>query len=127
MSNSDDEFEQRVRSALDSSARGLDAETRSHLATLRTRALEHKPFWKRWLTFESWIPVTALATILVLTVTLVFIPPHRDAAVQLAQQDADMTLEVLFNDDEHNDVSDPDFYVWLDVTMMEDEEQSNAG
>jgi hypothetical protein len=127
MNISDNEFEQRVRTSLDSGVRGLDGETRGRLAAIRTHALEHKPFWKRWLSFDSWIPVTAFASIVVLAVTFVFIPSHRDAPVQVALQDADVVLEVLFNENEHEDVGDPDFYVWLDVTMMEDEEPSNAG
>ena len=127
MNNSDNDFEQRVRSTLDSGVTRLDAETRSRLARMRNLAFERKPFWSRWLSFDNWVPVTAFAAIAVLTVSLLFIPSGRDAPVQLAMQDSEVALELLFTEDGHEEIGDPDFYVWLDITMMEDEESKNAG
>lgn len=127
MSISDSEFEQEIRSTLESGVTNLDAETRSRLAAMRNRALEHKPLWSRWLTIEHWIPLTAFATIAVLAVSLVFFQPHQGSPEQIALQDSDIALEVLFSTDDHDDVGDPDFYVWLDMAMAEDEEPKNAG
>jgi hypothetical protein len=126
MNNSEIDFELRVRSALDSGVANLDAETRSRLAGMRNLAFERKPFWSRWLSFDNWVPVTAFATVAVLTVSLLFIPSGRDTPVQLAMQDSEVALELLFNEDGHEEVGDPDFYIWLDVTMAEDEEPKNA-
>jgi hypothetical protein len=127
MNNSDQEFEQRVRTNLESGVAHLDAEARSRLALARTRALEYKPFWSNWISFEHWVPVAAFASLAIVSLTLVFQPNRHDAPAQLAQQDGDVALEVLLNEDGHEEVADPDFYVWLDITLMEDEEPGNAG
>lgn len=127
MSDSDRDFEQRVRSALDSGVTGLDGATRRQLAEMRARALDHKPLWSHWLSVENWIPVTAFASITVVTAILLLAPADRDPPTQLALQENDIALEVLFGEDEHEDLSDPDFYVWLDLTLLEEEEPNNAG
>jgi hypothetical protein len=127
MNDSDEDLEQRVRSTLDSGVTNLDAATRRRLAEMRAQAFEHKPFWSRWFPVENWIPVASFATVIVLAVTLFFVLPGQPTQVQLAQQDGDMALEVLFSDDEHEDLSDPDFYAWLDMTLLEDEETNHAG
>ncbi len=127
MNESEKDFEQRVRSALDSGVTSIDGATRRRLAGMRAQAFEHKPFWSRWLSLDSWMPLTAFATVAVVAVTLFLVQPSRNTQVQLAQQDGDMALEVLFSDDEHEDLGDPDFYAWMDMTLLEEEEPNHAG
>jgi hypothetical protein len=94
---------------------------------MRAQAFEHKPFWSRLVSFENWIPVAAFATVIVVAVTLILVPPGQTPQVQLAQLDGDTALEVLFSDDEHEVLGDPDFYAWLDMTLLEEEESNHAG
>jgi hypothetical protein len=127
MNDSDKEFEQRAKTALDSGVTNLDAATRSRLAAMRAQAFEHQPFWSRWLTIDHWMPAAAFATVAVLTATLLLLPSAPDAPAQLALQEGDMMLEVLFSENELEDVGDPDFYVWLDFALLEEEEPDHAG
>lgn len=127
MSDADNEFELKVRASLDEDVNRLDAGTRNRLARMRTLALDRKPFWSRWLSLDNPIPATAFAAVAVLTAVLLLVPSGPDTPVQLAQQESDLALDVLFGEDEHGEVGDPDFYVWLDVTLLEDEEPNNAG
>lgn len=127
MSDSDKDFEQRVKSALDSGANGLDAATRRQLAAMRAQAFECRPWWSRWLSFEDWKPAAAFAAVAVLTVSLLLIPSSRDVPSHIALQENDIALEVLFGEDGHEEAGDPDFYAWLDLTLLEEEESKHAG
>jgi hypothetical protein len=127
MKREDQEFEQRARTALDSSVTALDADTRRRLAAGRARALEQKSFFARWLPSGTWIPATALATFAVVAVTLFVANHHADAPVQVAQSDSEFALELLLSDDSSPDaVSDPDFFVVMDA-MMDEEDKQHAG
>ncbi len=127
MKRDDEAFEQRVRTTLDSSVTSLNAETRSRLSALRTQAFERKPFLSRWLSLDNWIPATAFAACAVLTVAFILSPSQQEAPDQLALQDTDVVLELLFNEDEQEELGDPDFYVWLDAMLLEEEDSINAG
>jgi anti-sigma-K factor RskA len=135
MNREDQEFEQRARTALDSSVTALDADTRRRLAAGRARALEQKSFFARWLTMDNWVPATAFAAIAVLAVTLFVANRHADAPVQVAQSDSDFALELLLGsdtEDEEDDKSgqtadtDPDFFIVMDA-MMDEEDKQHAG
>lgn len=130
MKSKDEAFEQRVRTTLDTSVTGLDAETRSRLSAIRRKSLGHKPLLSRWLPFENWIPATALAVCAVLAVILIVSPSYQEAPDQLALQDTDepiSMLELLLSEDDQGEIGDPDFYVWLDAMLLEDEVPKNAG
>ncbi len=127
MNREDQEFEQRARTALDSSVTTLDADTRRRLAAGRARALEQKSFFARWLPAGTWIPATALATVAVLAVTLVIVNRRPDVPVQVAQADPDFALELLLSEDDSADtVSDPDFFIVMEA-MMDEEDKQHAG
>lgn len=127
MSKQDQEFEQRARTALDSSVTALDADTRRRLAAGRARALEQKSFLARWLPSGNWMPATALAVCAVLAVTLFVANRRSDMPVQVAQTDSEFALELLLSEDDSADtVSDPDFFVVMDA-MMDEEDKQHAG
>ena len=127
MNREDQEFEQRARTALDSSVTALDADTRRRLAAGRARALEQKSFFARWMPSGTWIPATALAACAVVAVTLVIVNRHPDAPAQTAQADSEFALELLLSDDNSADtVADPDFFVVMDA-MMDEEDKQHAG
>jgi anti-sigma-K factor RskA len=123
MKPDDDAFEHRVRTTLDDSVGSLDAETRRRLAAMRREAFERKPFLSRWPVFGHWIPATAFAAVAVMVVALLISPAQQQAPDMFAQTDTDVALELLTNDDA---TGDPDFYVWLDVTLMDEETPSDA-
>jgi hypothetical protein len=133
----DPEFEHRVRTALDSSVTSLDADTRSRLAAGRILAFKRKSWLaRRMLPSGIWMPATAFAAIAVLTVTLLTANRHPDTPVQLAQTDADFTLELLLGsdgedeeDEENGQVTDgsPDFFIQMEAMMLHEEDEQNAG
>lgn len=126
MSKEDQEFEQRVRTTLDSSVTSLDADTRSRLAAGRAQAFEHKSWLANWLPANNWVPATAFAAVAVLTVTLFVANRRPDAPVQIAQSDSEFALELLLSEDNTDTESDPDFFIVMDA-MMDEEDAKNAG
>lgn len=123
MKPDDDAFEQRVRATLDNSVTGLDADTRRRLSNIRREALERKPFLSRWAGFGHWVPATAFAAAAVLVVALLIRPSPQQGPELLAAADTEIVLELLTNDDVSGD---PDFYVWLDVALLDEETPSDA-
>jgi negative regulator of sigma E activity len=123
MKTDDDAFEQRVRTALDNSVTRLDMDTRRQLNAIRREAFERKPFLSRRLGFGYWVPATAFAAVAVLAVALVFRPVQQQGPDLLTVADTDVALELLTNDDVSGD---PDFYVWLDVALLDEEKPSDA-
>ena len=127
MNREDQEFEQRARTALDSSVTALDADTRRRLAAGRARALEQKSFFARWMPVGNWVPATAFAAVAVLAVTLFVANRPTDAPAQVAQADSEFALELLLSEDESADtVADPDFFIVMEA-MMDEEETQHAG
>jgi hypothetical protein len=127
MNRDDQEFEQRARTALDSSVTALDADTRRRLAAGRARALEQKSFLARWLPMGNWVPATAFAAIAVLAVTLFVANRQPDVPLQVAQSDSEFALELLLSEEDSADaVADPDFFVVMDA-MMDEEDAQHAG
>jgi anti-sigma-K factor RskA len=129
MSKQNDEFEQRVKTTLESSVSSLDAETRSRLVAGRVQALEHKPWQTRWLKLSGWIPTAALAACALLAVTLSIVNRHADSPLQVAQADPDFALEVLLGDEEDGPEAeaDPNFYIQMEAMMLYEEDEQNAG
>ncbi|MBI5891877.1 MAG: hypothetical protein HZB47_14610 [Nitrosomonadales bacterium] len=126
MSNSDNEFERRVKSALDSGYFEPGDATRRQLVLQRARAFERQPFFSRLFATPGWVPATAFAACAVFAVVLFLANAPRPAPEQLALQDSETALEVLFVDEEHEEIGDPDFYVWLDAMLLEDEDETDA-
>lgn len=126
MKPNDEEFEKRVRSTLDSGITNLDAETRSRLALIRNAALKQKPFLLRWISFDNWGPATALAASVIFALVIFISPSFNKSPEQLALQDSDIVLELLLNEEAQDESADPDFYVWLDAVMLEEEDSANA-
>ncbi|GAB4117951.1 MAG: hypothetical protein Fur0026_06770 [Sideroxydans sp.] len=124
MKTDDDVFEQRVKTALDSSVAALDAGTRNQLSAMRREAIEHKPFLARWLTFGHWMPATAFAACAVLVAAVIFGPSLHQLPDPLALTDPEVALELLSNEEE---LGDPDFYMWLDAMLSDEEAANHAG
>jgi hypothetical protein len=136
LSKEQQEFEQRVRTALDSSVTSLDADTRARLAAGRVGAFERNSRLAHWIPSGNWIPATAFAACAVLAVTLFAANRHPNAPIQIAQTDADFTLELLLgSDDEDEDAEEngptadaaPDFFIQMEAMMLHEEEKLNAG
>ena len=128
MNHDEKEFEQRVRTTLDSSVSGLDAETRSRLSAIRHEAVDrrnHKPF--HWLGFDFRIPATVLAACAVLAVVLLVNPAPRGGSELIALEDAEVALELFLGEGIQEVPGDPDFYVWVDEILLEQEESEHAG
>lgn len=120
MSQADQKFEQRVKTALESGMSALDTDTRRKLAAGRTRALTQTSFFRRWLPAGSWIPATALASCTMLVITLFVVSHQPDVPIQVAQSDTEFALELLLSEDTE---IEPDFYIVMDAMMSEEEEQ----
>jgi len=128
MNDKEQEFEQRVRTALDADLNALDTGTRSRLAMARAAAFEQQSFLARWFSVDNWMPLTAVAASLMLAVSLFVLRPAADSPVQVAQADTDVALEVMLGDEAQDSVSDPDFFVAMDAMLLiDDEEEKNAG
>ncbi|MBU0622098.1 MAG: hypothetical protein KJ795_09640 [Gammaproteobacteria bacterium] len=128
MNHDESEFEQRVRTTLDSSVSGLDAETRSRLSAIRHEAVERgksKPFL--WLGFDFRIPATVLAVCAALAVALLMSPAPREGNELIALEDAEVALELILGEGIQEVPGDPDFYVWVDEILLEQEEPEHAG
>lgn len=118
------DFEQRIRSALDTSIASLDAGTRTRLAAMRAAALEEQPVWSRWTLFGNWAPA-ALAAGVIFAVVIALNPLRQPEIDQIALQEADGTLELLY-EAAPDEAAEPEFYQWLDALMMEEEGLENA-
>jgi hypothetical protein len=119
MNHDDQRFEQRVRSALDHGVSELDAATRNRLAAIRVRASEQQPVLRRWLNTGHWLPTAALAASLILAVVIAIRPGSAPEPALLAE--ADIALDLLLDEEAQESDSDPDFYVWLDVVLAEED------
>ncbi len=124
MNQHDEQFEQRVRTALESGMPALDADTRRRLAAGRARALEHQPLLRRWLSVGNWMPAAALAGCAVLATALYVANHHPDEPLQMAQTDSEFALELLLSDGNADTEDDPDFYVVMDAMMYEEEQHA---
>jgi anti-sigma-K factor RskA len=120
MNQHDREFEQRVRSALDSSVDGLDTATRSRLAAMRARVGERQSLLQRWLGAGHWLPAAALAASVTLAIAIAIRPSSAPTPEPSLLAEADIALELLLDDEVQESDSDPDFYVWLDVVLAEE-------
>jgi anti-sigma-K factor RskA len=135
LSKQDRDFEQRVRTTLDSGVASLDADTRSRLAASRIQAFERKSWTTRWLPSGNWIPATAFAACAVLAVTLFIANREPHTPTQIAQNDSDFALELLLGstgedeEDEENgqEAAGPDFFIQMEAMMLHEEETQNAG
>ncbi|MFH0933798.1 MAG: hypothetical protein V1879_01190 [Pseudomonadota bacterium] len=128
MNHDESEFEQRVRTTLDASVSGLDAETRSRLSAIRHEAVgsrKSRPFLG--LGFDLRIPATVLAACAVLAVVLLVNPAPREGNELIALEDAEVALELLLGEGMQEVPGDPDFYVWVDEILLEQEESEHAG
>lgn len=122
MSMRNEAFEQRVRAALNESVTALDTDTRNQLAVARTRALTRTSWLMRWLPGNFWIPVTAVAACVVLTVSLILERQTPDAATQWVQLDPEFALELLFSEDDLAEM-DADAFIQMEAMLLLEEAQ----
>lgn len=118
-------LEQRVRSTLDESVSGLDAETRSALTRMRSQALAQRR--SHWVPRSLWVPAAAFSLAAVLTLTMLARTPTDQPASWLAQaEDQTLILDMLVTDDGMGLESDPAFYVWVEESLAS-EDTEHAG
>ena len=119
-------LEQHVRSTLDDSVSGLDAETRSALTRMRSEALAQRR-QHRWMAPSLWVPATAFSLAAVLTLTMLMRAPTDQPATWLAQaEDQTLIIDMLVTDDGLGVESDPAFYVWVEESLAS-EDTEHAG
>lgn len=118
------DFEQRIRSALDTSVGDLDAGTRTRLAAMRAAALAEQPVPSRWKLFGNWAPA-ALAAGVIFAVVGALYPLRPSGIDQIASRETDGMLELLYEAGP-DEAADPEFYLWLDALMMEEEGVENV-
>lgn len=117
-----DLFEQKVKASLDNSLQGLDADTQKQLTNRRQQALSKQIVGKasnKWLQASYWIPAGSLALCSLFAALMLFNPSIDDT--QSSNQDQLAVFELLDNAEELDVMTDPDFYVWIDETLDEDE------
>lgn len=111
-------LEQRIRSALDDSANGLDASTRSALTRLRNEALDQRSSRRAWMPRSLWVPAAAFSLAAVLTLTLVIRTPTEHGTPWLAQsEDPAWVMDMLAAEEDQGVESDPAFYVWVEESL----------
>ncbi len=128
MKPSDQDFEQRIKTSLENSVTHLDGETRQLFAAMRDAAFAKKSWLPHWLTFENWMPATALAVFSAVVIATLLITSTSEHPQQLALQDADVAMELLLGDSdgEQDELDDPAFYVWLDEALLDEETLNDA-
>lgn len=112
-------LEERIKSALDVNSQQLDTQTLQALQVARRKALnrEAKP---NWLTFSAWVPAAGLAFCVVMAMLIL---PNHQSQQPMASVEQTAMLELLDNPEDIDTLSDPDFYMWMDV--MEAESKDN--
>jgi|GEM_PF-6774281 len=125
MSERDEGFEQRVRTALNESVTSLDADTRNRLATGRAHALTRTSWLARWMPENVWIPATAVAACAVLAITLTIGRQTPEATTQLAQADVEFALELLLSDDDIVGMDTNAFIQMEALLLLEDEQDAS--
>lgn len=112
-----EQFEQKVKSSLNSTVDNLDADTRKRLADMRRQALNAKAHNTKWLSVNYWLPAGALSMCSLFALFLLFSPQHKDALPVQHEQIA--MFELLNNADELDVMTDLDFYAWMDESLDE--------
>ena len=115
----DEQFEHKVKASLDDNLSALDSDTRQRLADVRRRALSSQPSAFAWPSLNNWLPASALALCSLFAVFLVFNPQHQNTLPLQNEQVA--VFELLTNADTLEEMTDPDFYAWIDENLEEDE------
>jgi hypothetical protein len=123
-------LEQRAQNVLQSSAEGLDGQTRSRLTQARHAALDVlKQSDRRSATW--WLPASTAAAAAVLTVMVTMNSAHQPdadlaAAAGGVQSAAPVDeLEIVTAEDSLEFYRDVEFYAWLDMVL--EEEPTEAG
>ncbi len=115
----DEQFEHKVKASLDDNLSALDSDTRQRLADSRRQALNQKSQRFTWPSFNNWLPAGALALCSLFAVFLVFNPENN--SVQSSQYEQVAVFELLTNAEALEEMTDPDFYAWIDENLEEDE------
>lgn len=126
MNNS--ELENRIKQSLELSIQAIDDDTRKRLADIRRQSLQgqsSRTVQARWLTLDFWsnhywLPVTLLVLSVAFTSVWLKSTTHITAT---SQADFAM-LELLDNPDELETMSDPDFYLWAEETLLAETENA---
>jgi hypothetical protein len=121
MNREQSNLEERIKNALQSSAKNLDADTKKRLQEIRRQALQPSGV-SAWFKASYLLPAAGLALCSVFAIMLALPYLHtngRTAADQSAM------LELIENPDELDALSDPGFYVWMDE-IEEKQDAANA-
>jgi hypothetical protein len=121
MNREQSNLEERIKSALQSSAKNLDADTKKRLQEIRHRALQPSGI-SAWFKANYLLPAAGLALCSVFAVILALPYLHTNSRVATEQT---AMLELIENPDELDALSDPGFYVWIDE-IEEKEDAANA-
>lgn len=125
-------LEARIRATLDASIEIIDQESRSDLAKIRRQVMQ-KTKAPAWRALNNWVPTSALAFGLLLTLFFVYRPATLNDAAPIAVPQAYINnsieqvviLDLLNDTDDLAAVSDSDFYGWVDE-MIKNEGAGNA-
>jgi Protein of unknown function (DUF3619) len=120
--DSKEEFKVKVKASLDHNEQNLDADTRKRLADIRWLALntqtrQAKP--ARWLALPVWLPSTSLAFGVLLA--LFFAMQHQQPSSTNAGLAQIAAFEMLSNADDLDALADPDFYLWADEALANED------
>lgn len=126
MNNS--ELENRIKQSLELSIQAIDDDTRKRLADIRRQSLQgqsSRTVQARWLTLDFWsnhywLPVT----LLVLSVAFTSVWLKSTTHITSTSQTDFAMLELLDNPDELETMSDPDFYLWAEETLLAETENA---
>lgn len=119
-------FNQKIKQSLDLGLDSLDSDIRQQLAARRKLALNQKAksnwfsvqYWS-----EYWMPASALAFCTLVAVFVVINPQHSDNAMGHASNNVEnpaAVLEVLYDAEDLDVISDPDFYAWSEEALNAD-------
>lgn len=123
--DSKEEFKVKVKASLDQNEQNLDADTRKRLADIRRQALntqtgQAKP--ARWLALSAWLPSTSLAFGVLLALFFVLQSQHQQPSSTNTGLEQVDTFEMLNNADDLDALADPDFYLWADEALANEDE-----
>ncbi len=121
MNREQSNLEERIKNALQSSAKNLDADTKKSLQEIRRQALQPSGI-SAWFKANYLLPAAGLALCSVFAVMLALPYLHTNGS---AATDQTAMLELIENPDELEALSDPGFYVWMDE-IEEKEDAANA-
>jgi len=124
MTQTNKDFEAKVKQSLDASAANIDRETQQRLDQIRRNALNQSaPSFLDKLT-ANWMPATGLVFCSVLALLVILPNQHMNNGADYQGQTA--VLDLLENADDLDTLSDPGFYLWVDEAEQDYTGQNHA-